>query len=287
MQEAREWLASLRPWFWFLRSSGTIPVEVLYAADDKTLRRLGRKRLFLALWLPLILAFVFVAVANCFVAEYDVKVWYYSNKDPQRKPLKTTMTREEDRLCGLNLRLDFNLFSTIPAHWVKVRERTLSGLRFDPPPQPDSISFLMACTPLVVVIGSYLPCRVLLSWLMRRSGRKQGLSGFGRSARTALLHLISPRGLAVWLWLPVVLLVELPLLLPESSQWLRPVETLAVISFVLSGILWVVMNVMIWGRLQSLDRAGRLLPANRLTALMLAILSLTGIALVFVIGSLL
>lgn len=286
MQEAREWLASWRPWFWFLRSSGTIPVEVLYAVDDKTLRRLGRKRLFLALWLPLILAFVLVAVANCFVAKYDVKVWYYSNKDPQRKPLKTTMEHEEDRLCTLNLHLDFNLFSTIPAHWVEVRERTLRELRFDPPPQPDFISFLMACTPLVVVIGGHLPCRVLLSWLMRRSGRKQGLSGFGQSARTALLHLISPAGLGVWVWLPVVLLVELLTLLPKSSPWLRPVETLAVVSLVLSGILWVVMNVMVWGRLQSLDRAGRLLPANRLTALALAILSLTGIALVFVIGSL-
>ncbi|MBN1346165.1 MAG: hypothetical protein JXQ73_25985 [Phycisphaerae bacterium] len=263
-------------------------MEVLYAVDDKSLRGLGRKRLFLALWLPAILAFVLAAVANCFVAEYDVKVWYYSNKDPQRKPLKTTMEHEEDRLCTFNLHLDFGLFSWIPAHWVKVREPTLRRLRFDPPPQPDFISFLMACTPLVVFIGGgYLPCRVLLSWLMRRSGRRQGLSSFGRSARTALLHLISPTGLAVWLWLPVVLPVGLPLLLPESSRWLGPAETLAMVSLVLSGTLWVVTNVMIWGRLQSLDRAGRLLPANRLTALMLAMLSLTGIALPFVIGSLL
>jgi hypothetical protein len=287
VQAARNWLASRRPWFWFLRPCRTVPAELLYVADDKDLRRLGRRRMFLALWLPAILAFLLVAVANCFVAEYDVKVWYYSSKDPLRKPLKTETEREDERLCASHLHLDLNLnlgvlglFSRIPAHWVKVREWTFKRIRFDPPPEPDFVSFVLACPPLLAVIGGHLPCRLLLSRWMKRSSKREGLERLGRSVQTASLHLTASAGLALWSWLlPVFLLA-----MPTHTLWARAVDTLGPMMLVAPIVLWVLTNGLIWGRIRSLDRASRVLPGGPQTAPGLIVLSLLGAAIAYIMG---
>lgn len=281
MRAARQWLTSQRSWFWFLGSSKSIPTEVLYAADDKEVRRLGRRRMFLALWLPAVLAFLLVMVGNCFVAEYDVKVWYYSNTDPQRKPLKIEKDQEDKRLYAFNLNL--KLFSPIPANWVANREWTLKRLRFDPPPRPDFVSFLFGCSPLVVIISGHLPCFLVTRYLTARASRRQTLERFDRSARTAMLHLTAPPGFALWLWAVLVFLD----LGPFHTPWAGFTERVEPVLLPLSLLAWVVVNCLVWGRLWSLDRAKRLFTAGVLAVPALVTLSLAGLPLTVVIMRLL
>ncbi len=258
---------------WLIRPR-SIPVEFWYVLSDAASAKRARRRVACWLWLPAILAAVTVGVAHFVTVDFDARVWYYEQSDPQKRPLRDVMeTDNTDRLFAFNLHLfRGGFFFSKPASWVEVVEPKRRSLGFSVPAGIEPLPFFWGCVPLGAVVFGYLPPRLL--FLARERHRASGRErhNVDRAAGTAWIVMSAPLGIALWIWL-LAILACVPWQLGGSEEWYFSVIaglTMAATAW------WALASLVGYGILARKDHA-RLIVTNRLGFWMVCVvLSLGG-----------
>ena len=278
VRRVRSWFACRSAAIGWILYPSKIPAGAWYALSDSASLQLARKREWLWLWLPAILAAVTVAAGCLITVEYDAKVWYYKQADPDRKPLRVVNESETDRLYAFNLQLfRGGFFFTKPASWVQVVERQRKRLGISLPDYLEPTFLFWGCAALFAVIFGYLPARGVVLGHAKYAAKSRGQPGLQRASRAVWTLMAVSLGIVLWLWLGAVVLYGFSkLLIPTANEF----YLVAVLLCVPAG-LWVLVSLIGYARLMKQDRA-RFIVANRLVGCtVLTAVSIGGPAAVF------
>jgi len=278
VSRTRSWFAYRSAAFGWILRPGKTPAGSWYALFDQASRKIARRREWLWLWLPAVLAAVIVAIGSFVVVDYKVKVWHYKQGDPQRTPLRIIFENETDRLYGFNLHpFRGGLFFNKPASWVEVVERQQQHVSFSVPSPFEPFFLLWGGVPLIAVMCGYYPAKWLVALRLRFRAETRGRPELRQSARAAWSLMAAPLSIALWLWLVASVLFGICELVE------RGIDDYGFIFYLLllSVGLWVLVLLVGYARILQQDRA-RLIVENRLVGYMaLIVVSIGGPVLMF------
>lgn len=202
LDEARTWFASWRAWFGAVRRPSRLPAGLLYALDDNRLRKIARRRVFIALVLPALLTSMVVLAGASFAIHKTGRSYYVNPKDPARTPLRVEPLLNDERPFNFYLHMRLNLFrSSPPPTWEYVEEVTSSKATFSPPPELDSLAVTAGFAPFLVLIFGYGSSVLLLEFIVKRLRVIRGRQRLQSSLRVMASVPVILVGIGSWLWL--------------------------------------------------------------------------------------
>lgn len=267
------WYAGWRSWLWCVTRPSRTPRGLCYVPYTPESIRSSRRRLLLLLWLPSLLAFLIVLIGACYSVQYDVKVWYYENSDPQRTPVRTVYPEAEtDHFYNFNLYLfRAGLFFKQPANWRRVDERTPKHTSFSWPPEIDFMTIIFGSSPLIFLLTGYLLCRLMVSRFARHAAVRINHPEIAPSTKHAAALVALPVGAALWSWVCFIVVVGL---YQAGGSDDSPSEWPHAVLFFLAAGLWMYSGLVGWPLLIVADTAHEIFPARKAISVLLAVVHL-------------
>lgn len=275
-RRVREWFARRSTAIAWLFRWRRVPPGSWYLLFDAKSLRIARRREFVWLWLPAILAAVTVALGCWITIDYNVKVWYYDGADPEQRPRRVVHEDETDRLFATNMNIGWSLILLYykPESWVQVVERHPKRVDISVPDRFDPWFFLWGCLPGLVVTLGYWPARAMAFYCARRAAGSRGQRELGLASRAAWTYMAAPLGIPVWLWFGASLLDSFgSLLVPE-----RALEYLVDTMLLTAPGLWFLVSCMGYVLLTGLDRARLVFSIRLAECTAMTIASIGGLA---------